>query len=146
MKDGRDPVSDDESVYRRILNIQDYYDPSSVRPISLVAFRPTDSDTDGISVYRPACGATPLQVASGPNSKGYLVASLRVRDITNLDIEGLRPTVVPTPELNETVPGHASIPQLCVKLRDGADKKLYRILAQRLADLAGNCIVHRPVT
>ena len=138
VKNHGDPVSLDELVYRRVLNRLDFYDPELPVPVVYVAFRPTDADHDGISVYRPACGATAVQVAFG----NHYVAGLRVRDIVELDINGLRPTVVPSSEITE-IPGHALIPQLNVTLRDG-NKERYRLLARRLAELAGKNIVHRP--
>jgi hypothetical protein len=137
VKDANEPVSPDEIVYRKVLNRQDYFQPSLASPVIYAAFRPTDSDEDGISVCRPACGATPEEVAAGDN----YVAGLPVSDITSLDIEGLRPTVIPTAG---DCRGHASIPELNVRLRDGS-KKQYRLLAQRLAEIAGRNIVHRPV-
>jgi hypothetical protein len=141
VKQQNDPVSEDESVYRRILNEKDHYNPLLSKPVAYAAFRPTDKDKDGISVYRPACGATVAQVASGRFERGYHVASLLVLDIVSLDIEGLRPTVTPLSD-DGKIPGHAVIEQLNVTLRDG-NKKQYRLLAQRLADLASANIVYR---
>jgi len=137
-----DEVTPDELVFRRILNRTDYCLPEpSSRRVSLVAFRPTDDDDTGISIYRQACGVEPSQVAMGPFSGGYYVAAIAVADITGLDIEGLRPTVIPSPSAG--LKGHASIPELNVTLRDGS-KRQYRLLAQRLADLASDGIVHDP--
>ena len=143
MKDQWTPVSSDERVFRRILNKLDYFNASLPRPVTSAAFRPTDHDTDGISVYRPACGAQAAAVADGPSPCGYYVVSLRVSAILALDIEGLRPTVEPTPD-NGPIPGHAAIPELNVRLRDG-NKRQYRLLATALATLVTNAdIVHQP--
>jgi hypothetical protein len=107
------------------------------------AFRPTDSDVDGISVYRPECGATAVSVATDHKLVEHYVASLLVSRIVSLNIDGLRPTVIPTHN-DDPIPGHASIPELNVDLRDN-HRKQYRIFIAELAKLVSvEDVVHRP--
>jgi hypothetical protein len=143
VKDEHEPVTSDEWVFRRIVNAQDWCNLSLPQPIQYVAFKPRDNEDDGISVYRADCGVTADAVAaSGPSAAGYFVASLSVADITSIDIDGMKPTVIPSPQ--PTGPrGHASIPELNVKLRNG-DKRRYRLLADKLAKLASAKIVFKP--
>jgi len=140
-KEQAEPVTADEDVLRRVL--REHYRSDLAVGVLYAAFRPTDSDTDGISVYRVACGATNAEVIRGPSSKGYVVATLRVSEILALDIDGLQPTVVATPQTTGTL-GHASIPELNVVLRDG-DRRRYRLLAQRLAELGSRQIFAPPL-
>jgi hypothetical protein len=141
MKDDRDPVSDDERVLRRIHNR--FFDRSLPQPVQHAAFRPTDHDFEGISVFRQECGVIPEQIATVDGIVKHYVASLLVGDIRRLDIEGLRPDVVATPRAD--TPGHASMPQLDVRLRDG-NPRVYRLLAQKLAEMASSAIVLGPHT
>lgn len=102
-----------------------------------LGFRPTDKDTDGISVFR-ALFVSPDRVASsGKNPKGYYVARLRVSDIIALGL-----TVIPNPK-DEQLPGHALIPELST-VAYAKNKENAKFLLYRLAILAGNEIVFAP--
>jgi hypothetical protein len=141
VKDEAEPVSEDEFVFRRIL--KDYVDEALESPVLAAAFRPTDKDTDGISFYREACGATPEAiVASAPGR--YYVARLSVAEIGDISIVGsaVRLRLRPTAQA-EGPRGHASMWMMDTKLRDES-KAVYRQLAQALASLCRGKIVLRP--
>lgn len=131
MKDPSAPVSDDEYVFRRILNKLDVYDPSLPEPILYTAFRPSADDEDGISLYREACGATSEMIAkSGGNPAGYHVVRMPVKAIRDLGL-----TVRPTPEHDHEIPGHVSIPEIHC-LAKGAEKMARKELERALTRLA----------
>ncbi len=52
MSDGTEPIDDMEILYRRIPVSQGYYDPKVDSKPSPLAFKPTKSDTTGLSLYR----------------------------------------------------------------------------------------------
>ena len=100
-----------------------------------LGFRPTDKDTDGISVFR-ALFVSPDRVASsGKNPKGYYVARLCVSDIISLGL-----TVIPNPK-DDQLPGHALIPTLSI-VAYNKNKEDCKVLMYKLAILAGNDIVY----
>ncbi len=141
-KDSKAPVSTDEEVLRRIPRV--YYNSSFSTPVQVNAFRPTDQDIDGISVFRQACGATPeALVASGRSASGYVVAILKVQEILDIKVDGIRPTVVATPKSDDTVPGHASIPELSIQLKT-SNKAVCLKLQQQLAFLACKSVIEVP--
>ncbi|MBN1345415.1 MAG: hypothetical protein JXQ73_22165 [Phycisphaerae bacterium] len=121
-QDGREPIDDDEILYRRIPVSQGWYDSAKHPPVNSQAFMPTKHDEDGISLWR-AKYKTVEEAAQGPSGKGYFVAILRAGDIRR---EGIQAT--PTPEL--AGPGHVSLPDLNYK-----DRRTDKVLeaARRLA-------------
>jgi hypothetical protein len=135
--DEREPVEDNESVYRRIHG--SFFDPSVPVPIRRGAFRPNPTDTTGLSVFR----ARFLQPASilanidPAKATSYYVARLSVRDLRNLGL-----TVVPEPAVDGP-PGHAVIPELSLPAYEADKQRLKQILFE-LAKLASADIVHRP--
>ncbi len=96
--DGNEPIADDEILYRRIF--YDYYQPGSDRPVSWVAFRPTEHDGDGLSVWR-AKYVTLAKAGAGRPGKSYFVAVLHAEDLRRLGCD-----LMPTPDSGR---GHASI-------------------------------------
>jgi len=101
--DGREPIEDDEIVFRRVPNNIDWYNPESQRPVAWVTFRPNPKDTDGISVWR-AKYKSPEEVAAIHARLGrqYWVLALKTSQLRNAGI-----TIAPTPDLGG--PGHASL-------------------------------------
>jgi hypothetical protein len=78
MEDEHQPVEESEFVYRRIP--EKYYDPDVPVPIPALAFRPSQRDTTGISVFR-ARFLTPAQTLAGVEASkrnAYYVARLAV--------------------------------------------------------------------
>jgi hypothetical protein len=133
--DERDPVDESEFVFRRIPRI--YYDANLTIPVQREAFRPTDKDTTGLSVFR-AQFAQPLDTLTGVDpakAKDYYVARLSVRDLRKLDL-----TVTPDP-LADGPPGHAIIPELSWPAYQASKQSLKPILVE-LARLASSDIVH----
>jgi hypothetical protein len=88
--DEHQPVEESEFVYRRIPRI--YYQAGLPIPIHPAAFRPNQSDTTGLSVFRaafvqPADILANIEVGKRNN---YYVAQIAVQDLRRL---GLTPTV-----------------------------------------------------
>lgn len=125
MGDGREPIEDDELLYRRVPEHPPFYDPATDPKPTPQAFRPHRKDTAGLSVYR-AKYKTPEQVAVNPRGKRYYVAVLRAGDLRDGGIE-----VVPRPESED--PGHAVLPQLTYENRqtDAAEEAAV-LLAEKL--------------
>jgi hypothetical protein len=136
--DEHDPVSEQESIYRRIAPL--YFDANLSVGIQLQAFRPTSNDTNGLSVLRSAFARPEDTLASldPDKSKGYYVARLYVRDLHSLGL-----TVVPDP-LPSGPPGHALIPELNVAAYRAHKVRWKQILIE-LARLASADIVLRPL-
>jgi hypothetical protein len=136
--DEHDPVDDGEFVYRRIHRT--FLDPSMSIPIQFPAFRPTQNDTTGLSVFRACFLVQPqdtLANVAADKAKDYYVARLAVRDLRNLGL-----TVVPEPVPGGPL-GHAVIPELSWPAYQG-QKQLWKPIVVELAKLASADIVHRP--
>jgi len=93
MPDETNPVSIDEYVYRRVLK-RWYYpvSPHSDDRVDRQAFRPTNRDLDGISVYR-AMFTDPEKVARDNEGQlgRYCVARLSVKVISELGLSEANP-------------------------------------------------------
>lgn len=140
-KSEHDPVSADEFVYRRFARAN--YDASLEYPVRYVAFQPTPSDTDGISVFRELCGATieTALLAGGDRTQSHCIARIPVDGILKICEDAITLSVVPTP--NSDGPGHASVQELNIKLREEKASS-YRKLAQALANLAKDKVIYVP--
>ena len=137
--DENDPINDDEFVLRRVVNLPDYYDPTLPAPTRTNAFRPTDDDLTGISVYREAFVSAEAVARAGGSEKGYYVARLPVAGIRAL---GLTVTPDPQPDL---LPGHSLVPEInCIRYKIAVEKKRIKPLQERLARLADANIVLGP--
>lgn len=133
-----DPVDPDEIVLRRVLNHSDRIDINLPRPVQRIAFRPTDDDVAGISLFRSRF-TTPQEVAdSGTNPKGYYVVALPVREFLNLGL-----TVVPDPRAGQPG-GHSLVPELN-SLYVPNNKGRSKILQVKLAQLVNQDIDGRLV-
>lgn len=132
-------VSPDEDVLRRIHRA--HVKLSDSEPVQRVAFQPNDQDTDGISVYRVACGATPVNVDKAGRRPGeYYVAELSVRALISL---GLSVQPYPLPP----VPGHAVVPELRCQLQSTTEQKQRaKELQRHLAKIANSCLVLHPAS
>jgi len=114
-----------------------YYNPSDGIPVNRLAFKPTDRDDKGLSVFREDCGTTPAQAASaGPNPQGYYVARLEVAEVTPFGI-----SIEPDPQPGPL--GHALIPELSITSYN-ANKNTSKELMLKLAEIASRAIVHSP--
>src|SRR5438445_10544529 len=98
----QDPVGDDELVYRRIH--PDFFDPNLPIPVQPRAFRPSQSDDTGLSLFR-ALFAQPQDTLPPHTTKStpYYVARLAVRDV-----RGLRLNIVAEPLVGGPL-GHAGV-------------------------------------
>jgi hypothetical protein len=127
------PVDVTENVLRRIH--KDHFDGSLRIPFRPAAFKPTESDRDGLSVFRERF-VSPSEVASGGRTPGvYYVVRLAVQDLQRLDL-----SVLPTPG---QLPGHAVIPELNRAFYEN-EKQRSKNLQLELCRLASRAIAHRP--
>ena len=137
IKSETEPVTPDEFVIRLIWHFN--YTVGMPLPISYKAFAPKKDEIDGISVFRAACIADPVDVLAviDPDKRNlYCVALLNVGDIENL---GLSVQSAPI----DRISGHAVLPELNIVSRK-ADPKLAEI-QKELAILANKYIVRVPV-
>lgn len=105
----QEPITADETLYRRIPVSNNWYDSSGLSP---EAFRPNRRDTDGISLSR-SLAREPMEVAKlGKNPKGYYIARLNAGRLMSAGFQ-IRPD--PRPE----DPGHC----LLVDLKYDASRK-----------------------
>jgi hypothetical protein len=127
------PVDVTEYVLRRIH--KDNFDATLRIPFRPASFKPTESDQDGLSVYRERF-VSPFEVAATGRTPGaYYVVRLAVQDLQRLNL-----SVVPTPG---PLPGHAVIPELNRGFYE-KEKQRSRDLQLELSRLASQAIVHRP--
>jgi hypothetical protein len=118
-------VDDGEMLYRRIPVSTGWYQPDKQPPLEPEAFRPTRSDTTGISVSREKYNSLE-QAARGQPGKDYYVAVFRAGD---LRAAGLEVTARPV----EGNPGHAEIANLRYETRKSRQAIEWRfLLAHRL--------------
>lgn len=113
--------------------------PLSVQP---EAFRPTDNDTDGVSVFLEGEGegkATPEQalLAVPPEKRAlYYVARIPVVELLQLGLS-LRSAPI------STAPGHFVVPEMSVHAYH-QNKIASKERQKRLAEIASANIVHHP--
>jgi len=131
-----EPVALDESVLRLIHFC--YYKAGLSLTVQPAAFRPTDDDTDGISVFRSrfATPAQALTIVAEAKRHLYCVASLPVSDLHSLSL-----SVKPAPI--EQVQGHAVIPELNSQAYQ-QNRNQWKPVQERLALLASKNLVHFP--
>lgn len=129
-----DPVGSEELVFRRIPNlVPDFVNFDLPMPVMRLAFQPSRSDADGLSVFREIFTTARDVAASGSNPRGYYVASLAVEAILGLSL-----TVIPNP-LADGPRGHALIPEIHTDL-----SRATKNLQIELAKLASRNIVVSP--
>jgi hypothetical protein len=122
-----------EYVLRRIH--KEHFDGTLAISFRPAAFKPTESDQDGLSVYRERF-VSPSEVAAGGRTSGaYYVVRLAVQDLHRLSL-----SVVPTPG---PLPGHAVILELNRAFYE-SNKNRSRDLQLELCRPASHAIVHRP--
>ncbi|MFL5241667.1 MAG: hypothetical protein ACJ8FY_06135 [Gemmataceae bacterium] len=135
--DERDPVRDDEFVYRRIH--RNFYDATISPPIRSEAFRPNKNDDTGLSVFR-AQFLQPfdtLATIEAGKQNDYYVVTLAVSDLKRLGL-----TVMPEPD-PAGPPGHAVIPELSYQAYH-ASKKSLKVVQFELVKLASTAVVLAP--
>jgi len=130
MGDQREPVEDDETLYRCVPARPDYYDPAQQPSLAPQAFRPVRSDVTGLSLCR-AKFVTPAQAAAALRDPSYFVAVVRAGDLRKHGIE-----VVPAP-LESGPPGHTEIPALRYEtrrcdLQEGWQRLLAQVLCREV--------------
>ena len=135
-----DPVESEESILRRIPENPQFYNPELLVPITPGAFRPTEADTDGLSVTRNLF-CTPKQLAAKHrNPNRCFVARILVERVRALAIE-----VIPDPKPCPVPRGHALIPELFHDpARQKAEKRRLKEIQTELAMIAAEQIVFEP--
>lgn len=122
------PLAETDSVYRRIPKAF-YPGGKTAIPPPWQAFRPSERDTDGLSVFQASL--TDPAWLSGP--KGGDVGELSVASVRSVrDRDGATPLEVVCDPL-EGQPGHALIPAMNAAAY-AADKQRVTELAQALAE------------
>ncbi|MBN1554661.1 MAG: hypothetical protein JXA11_07940 [Phycisphaerae bacterium] len=117
-------IADDEILYRRIP--VNYYDPQSVPPIMMVAFRPNEHDKTGLSLDRKLFVTPEESAAFGREGCEFYIAVLCAKDLRDCGME-----VNPKPLPGK--PGHAEISNLTYDNKKGIRQKEWRdMLATRL--------------
>ena len=101
-----DAIRPSEWLLRRIPH--DYFDAELASPIQRAAFRPTDRDVDGISLFREM-HLSPKDLSSTGTKAPYVVGRIRASEIERIGL-----TLLPTPDPTQP-PGHVSVPQLNTK-------------------------------
>lgn len=128
-----DAISSDEKVLRRIPGSK--YDATLERPVHFSAFRPTDKDQDGLSVFR-ALFCTPDQLDEASWNPGtFLVAGLMATDIFGIEL-----SLDPAPDSSQPG-GHSLIPEVNI-LDYKAQKERMRETMFKLAELAAKDILY----
>ncbi|MBI3273183.1 MAG: hypothetical protein HYZ53_29605 [Planctomycetes bacterium] len=125
-----------EFVLRRVH--RNHYDAGKPIPVTPAAFRPSDRDTQGLSVSRLKYVTAEQLAASGRQPHDYYVVQLAVEEISRLGL-----TVVQDPD-PRAPPGHAFIPELTAD-HYRSDKQRMKDLTFRLAEVASRAIVHVPL-
>jgi hypothetical protein len=133
MSDQEAPIEGNEYLLRRIH--KSHFDKSLPIPIQPVAFKPTDSDEDGLSVFRERFTSAIEVARSGRAVDSYYVVRLPVGSLLDLGL-----TVKPTPG---DLPGHAVIVELNRQAYT-SNKKQVKDWQLALARLASQTVVHRP--
>ncbi len=125
MDQGSEAVEDHETLFRRIPVACGFYDPLLDAKPSPIAFRPTQQDRTGLSIYREKYKSIE-QVGCGRAGKKYFVAVLNAGDLRQLGMD-----VVPRPLEND--PGHCEIADLTYANRKGMPYAEWQaLLAEKL--------------
>jgi len=135
-------TSESDKVERFILRrVSDkHYTPGNPIEIQPLAFRPSSSDTDGLSVYfeQSEGGISPEQlVFDARPGRRFCVVRLSIRDLEQLGL-----SVVADPII-DGLPGHALIPEINVNSYQ-TKKQAMKEVTIKLAELATQGIVLTP--
>ena len=134
--DQREPVAADEIILRRIL--KDNYNAGLEMKVSVLAFRPTKIDTDGMSFYRERF-ISPVELVRRTARRpveDYYVSRLKAADLESMGF-----TFKLTPDPNG-IPGHFVIPQLNLgRYEDKKTRDHFKEIQLVLAKLASKDVV-----
>src|SRR5437764_1390863 len=126
---GSEPITDDETIYRRIPVSMNWYSENDLSP---EAFAPRKDDETGLSMTR-AKYKTIEQAGVGLGKRGYYVVAFRASDVRAAGIEI-------KPDRREDDPGHCELPQITIH---NAEQDETLNLQMKLASLGKNH-VHGP--
>ena len=115
-----------------------YYNADLPLPVQPEAFRPTDRDGDGLSVFlnEEATPEQALQAVPAQKRGFYYVARIPIKDLQQLGLS-VRPSPI------EEAPGHALIPELNTEGYQ-QNRVVGKERQKKLAEIASANIVHRP--
>lgn len=105
-----DPVLSEEFILRRI---RPAWYASETEMINVLAFLPTSSDVDGLSVTRKQFSSAEAE-SNSPSGKRYHVAELEVGAVRSCRLEGIDEMLEVVGNRQENSRGHALIPQINV--------------------------------
>ena len=132
MKAESEPITDDEWLLRRVHRLR--FTPGKPIPIGRSAFEPRttgrDVDVDGISLFRAACHADPVDILASlepVRRKDQGVVRLLASEVRSIGLD-----VEPLPT---TIPGHVVLPQLSAA-EAHADPLRVAMLAHQLLKFA----------
>lgn len=136
MSQGESPATDSGSVYRLIH--KNFYREGLPLPVQPEAFRPTDRDSDGLSVFLEGSATPDQALLAVPADKRHLyyVARIPALELHQLGLS-LRDAPI------EEAPGQAVIPEMNVQDYQ-RNKVAGKERQKRLAEIASANIVHRP--
>jgi hypothetical protein len=114
-EDGTEPLSGDEIVYRRIVELH-IKDPADGKPM-VAAFRPTDDDIDGLSFTRAKYSSK--EAAARGRGLVYWTVSLRVQDVWGVGLSFSPDPLAADPQRGlPAQPGHCLVREIRVATRD----------------------------
>jgi len=135
-----DELGTDEYVFRRVLNRPDIIDLSLREPLQRSAFRPTNDDVYGISVFRELFTSAEELISLGNSESGYYVVRLPVQDILNAGLQ-----IIPDPQEGQPL-GHALIPSITVQdYKNKQAKNISRLNQKKLSDIVNKNVKSRIV-
>lgn len=120
------PVADDELLYRRVPDSQNWVAPDA-KTVDPLAFRPRESDSTGLSLGRAKYETPEEAAARGSKGRQFYIAVLSARRMRAAGIQ-----IAPRPLASH--PGHAEVLELTF---DNRRTNRSRELVQRLRD----CVV-----
>jgi hypothetical protein len=129
MTEGSEPLADEERVFRRVPDNDQFIEDFVARIPSPSAFRPhPERDKDGLSLLREKYVRSPEAAAARPGKSTYL-ARLRVGDVRGIGLD-----VIPDPP----PPEHCNVPRLNARTaKESWALEAQKTLAHRLSTLLG---------
>ncbi len=135
-KDESEPISPDETLIRCLLKSDTKMEDGRHRP-AVGGFSIRKSDTDGISLWRRDCGATPEAVInrmSNPFDWAYFLIPANI--ILEMKFMGENLSVLPTKD--DSIPGHCVITQFTPDNTKGEKRDAFRHCREMILSTCGD--------